>query len=222
VLETAKPKREHTEWTYRLSLDPVEPDEKFPIVLGDFLFNVRSALDHLVIAIAPSNRKSKASFPIFTKDPLAVDETSGLHLDTDAARRWRSWTEGLPRECIAAIQALQPHKVARDLTKPVKDQPLALLSALHNADKHRNLVGVGTGLRHAEIAIGACSFSHVPVLKNGALIYTSRTQVQVQIEGSAVIGIGGPNEPRDFQEVAGAILGFVTIEVLPRLEQFLR
>ncbi len=222
MLETAKPKREHTEWSYRLSLDPVEPDETFPIVLGDFLFNVRSALDHLVIAIAPSKRKSKASFPIFTKDPLATDKTSGDYLDTDAARKWLSWTDGLPRGCLAALRALQPYETARNFSIPVKDQPLALLSALHNADKHRNLVGVGTGLRHAEITIGERSFSHVPVLKNGALIHTSRTQVQMQIEGAAVIGVGGANEPRDFHEVANAILGFVNIEILPRLERFLR
>ena len=88
VIETMKPEKNDTRWEYQLDLSAVEPaSELLPIVIGDYLFNVRSALDHLIVAIAPRKKRYKVSFPIYGRDPLARHQSSGLYRDADAARR---------------------------------------------------------------------------------------------------------------------------------------
>ena len=57
-------------------------------MMGDYLFNVRSALDHLAVSLGERKHRRKLSFPIYTSDPLARDEKSGAYVNADAARRW--------------------------------------------------------------------------------------------------------------------------------------
>src|SRR4051812_26862537 len=68
VEESVKRDRRGPEWTYRLFSLP-EPDAYLPVILGDFMFDVRSALDHIAVANVPTRRKDRASYPIFTVDP---------------------------------------------------------------------------------------------------------------------------------------------------------
>lgn len=224
VRETFDPDRE--EWVYYLSLDEIEPPEMFPIVLGDFLFNVRSALDHLIVAIAPDREsKKQVEFPIFTADPFRVHEHSGADLHPVEAALWRKRTSGLPADCIAELRRLQPYETARHFHGAPRDQVLAVLSMLQNADKHRNLVGVFTALARVEVKIESTAerswYGLVPGLKNGAEVHSARSQVEVNIEGAAQVGVGRPDEIRDFHELCETTLDYIALEVLPRLEPFL-
>ncbi len=220
VVETFDPDRE--EWVYYLSLAEAEPPEMFPIVLGDFLFNVRSALDHLVVAIAPTrDAKKQVEFPIFTADPLLVHEHTGADLHPEQAVRWRRWTTGLPADCVAELRALQPFETARHFRARPQDQALAALGMLQNADKHRNLVGIFTALARVQVQIGRACYGLVSGLKDGAQLHSAPEQVEVKIEGSAQIGVGRPDEIRDFDHLCETILDWIIFEVLPRLEPFL-
>jgi hypothetical protein len=220
VIETFDPERQ--EWIYYLSLAEVEPPEMFPIVLGDFLFNVRSALDHLVVAIAPDrDSKKQVEFPIFTADPLNVHEHTGADLHPEQAAHWRRWTTGLPTDCVTELRALQPFETAQHFKARAQDQALAVLSVLQNADKHRNLVGVFTALTKIQIEAEGDCYGLVPGLKDGAEVHAAPTQVDVKVEGSAQIGVGRPDEVRDFDRLCETILDFIAAEVLPRLEPFL-
>lgn len=214
------------EWVYTLDLAAAHPPELFPIVLGDFLFNVRSALDHLVVAIAPDrDSKRKVEFPIFTADPLKVHEHTGAYLHPEEAGKWNQRTTGLPADCIAELRALQPYETARHFKRSPTDQALAVLSVLQNADKHRNLVGVFTALTHIQIDADGNCYCLVPALtpglKDGAKLYSSPTQMDVKVEGSAQVGVGRGDEVRDFDLLCETILDFVACEALPRLEPFL-
>jgi hypothetical protein len=222
VIESTEPQRQGLVWIYRLDLTSVEPPEELPIILGDYLFNVRSALDHLAVAIAPRKRKSKASFPAFTKDPLAVDKVTGDYLDTEAADAWFLRTQGLPDDCIAHLKALQPYEAATRHNNVARDHALAILSALQNADKHRQLVGITTGLSKAEISYDGQVQGVVPVLPHGAILDRQMSKVDVKIEGSAVVGLQSGNRVWDFDMFVPKLVQFVTGEVLPRLEQFLK
>lgn len=221
VVETFEPDRQ--EWVYYLSLAEAEPPEMFPIVLGDFLFNVRSALDHLIVAIAPDrDSKRQVEFPIFTADPLRVHEHTGADLHPEEAALWRRRTRGLPADCIAELRALQPYETARHFNASAQDQALAVLSMLQNADKHRNLVGVFTGLTRAQIETdGWWTCVIEPGFKDGAEMYAAPTQVDVKVEGAAQIGVGRPDEIRDFDQLCETILDCIAMDVLPRLEPFL-
>jgi len=52
-------------WRYVLRFTH-QPDENLPIIVGDVIHNVRSALDHMAVAMVPNDRRRKAGFPIFS------------------------------------------------------------------------------------------------------------------------------------------------------------
>jgi len=211
-------------WIYRLDLASAAVPIEFPIVFSDYMVNVRSALDHLMVAVAHRKRRYSVSFPIFTTDPLARDETSGDYLHADEAGKWLSITKGPPDDLVAQLTALQPY-APNDLPGQrysPKNHSLAILSALQNADKHRELVPAITGLSQAEATIDREVSGVVPTLRNRAILVRSVAKVQVKIEGSASIGIRGGKTVWAVDEFLARMGTFVRDEVLPRLEPFVR
>lgn len=102
---------------------------RLSILIGDCLFNLRSALDHLALALArahtpgiTANRISKSAFPIFA----------------DSARYAQKREEMIG--CLApaaqdAIEKLQPYRAGDDPWI----HPLWRIHNLNNIDKHRSL-----------------------------------------------------------------------------------
>jgi hypothetical protein len=70
------------------------------IVLGDLLFNVRSALDHLAVACAPQARKRQAGFPLYENQPRS-----------DEQRKFESMTRGMAPQAVSVIEYKQPYNV---------------------------------------------------------------------------------------------------------------
>jgi hypothetical protein len=101
---------------------PKVPDTLAPTI-GDFLFNVRSALDHivwqLVLSNPPNEPTSRNAFPICTSDENFRTALAGHRLD------------GVPAQAAIIIKNLQPYIGGQN--------PLATLNDLHNVDKHRQL-----------------------------------------------------------------------------------
>jgi hypothetical protein len=223
VVESMERYRNAMVWVYRLDLASVAMSERFPIVFGDYLFNVRSALDHLAVAIAPRKRRHSVSFPIFTEDPLARDERGGDYLHAEKARKWLSITKGLPDECVAQLTTLQPyhpHGLPGERYAP-KNHSLTILSALQNADKHRELVPALTGLSQTEATIAGEVSGVVPTLRDGAVLVRAEAKMEVKVESAASVGVGGDDTVWNIDEFLARIGAFVRDEVLPRLEPFL-
>ena len=222
VIETMQPKRNAPEWEYRLDLSGIQLPERLPILVGDYLFNVRSALDHLIVAIAPRKYRRKISFPVFTTDPFARDEASRDYLDAEAAARWLSLTGGLPDDCIAALKVLQPYKAAALHGQVAEHHALALLSAFQNADKHRELVDAVVGLHRVELHMGADEIIYaVPVFQDGTIVATGSQKMDVKVKGTALIGLQRGEEIWSFDMLIRRLTAFVADELLPRLEPFL-
>ena len=59
VIESVERRNKRLEYVYKLHMGAIEVPEDFPIVFGDFLFDVRSALDHRMVSIAPNKRKGQ-------------------------------------------------------------------------------------------------------------------------------------------------------------------
>src|SRR5438128_10201797 len=55
-------KRDRNIWCYVLRM-PKEASPEIGLVLGDVVHNLRAALDHLAVAIVPTDAKSSAGFP---------------------------------------------------------------------------------------------------------------------------------------------------------------
>jgi hypothetical protein len=128
------------------------PDPALSIILGDVLYNLRSALDHLAVALVAPKRRRRASFPIFVDDLWATDPASGSYVNADdhARQAFDTATKTMSDEALDVIRSLQPFR-----THPhaPEKSPLAVLNRLSSADKHSRLVPVSFGIADIEFSV---------------------------------------------------------------------
>ncbi|MGB6482818.1 MAG: hypothetical protein WBE86_04955 [Candidatus Acidiferrales bacterium] len=97
---------------------------------GDFIYNLRAALDHLAwqLALLSGGWPSiEVSFPICEKD------------NADARRFIKRSTVGIPDPAVAVIESFQPYHAGNDF----RSTHLWRLNKLWNIDKHRHLTPHG-------------------------------------------------------------------------------
>ncbi len=182
--------KEHSH-VYRLVVN--EPDERVAVIIGDFVNNMRAALDYLMGGLVPANR-GDLNYPIFDTDPFARDPANPrkyLQRRPHERRLWRLCTDGLASEAVGLIKELQP------FASPSHGgiHMLTLLRVLSNADKHRELTVTAEGLENAQLYLnGKANKAITPgmagVVKAGKEVHRCSTPVDVDIDGSPVIMIG--------------------------------
>jgi hypothetical protein len=138
-------------WEYVLRITR-QPDPIVAIMVGDFLYNLRSALDHVIVASVPAGRRYKASFPIVYRDLWEKDDEGEYVIEDDEGRaRFDAAIEGVEPIVDGIIRSCQPFVLDQysDDEGPLGGprHQLSLISRLENADKHRELVSVATGIR---------------------------------------------------------------------------
>lgn len=130
------PARERHIWRVQIDPNRLAP---LSLPLGDFVHNLRTALDHIVWELtAEKHRKDRPlpEFPIYLKPD---SERGGL----PAIGHKKVWS--LPAAARDLIERVQPYQNPHwDGWQPQSGigagNPLARLHDLDNADKHRNLV----------------------------------------------------------------------------------
>lgn len=104
------------------------PPRQLSVIVGDYIHNLRSALDHLACQCVISGGgtvTNRTQFPIF--------ENAGVYQDRVHHRR--AGLEGASVACVAYVESLQPyHRGNR-----ASGHPLAIIGTLSNLDKHRQL-----------------------------------------------------------------------------------
>lgn len=104
------------------SFEPVwhgnELPTRFSVIVGDFLSNLRSALDHAVNGIAGDSAGDYTKFPIYIRRSQFKGSAKGD-------------LEGVPRPCRAQIERMQPYHGHR------RGKRLLKLAQLVNFDKHK-------------------------------------------------------------------------------------
>jgi hypothetical protein len=107
------------------------------VTVGDIVHNLRSALDHIAYALVPDPTR-RTNFPIFDEPD---DFFCAVKLP---AKRNRGPLAGLDPEspAFALIEGAQPYMGGH----PPDTDPLRILSALNNEDKHRAIVACNTAL----------------------------------------------------------------------------
>lgn len=167
------------------------------VVVGDFVHNLRSALDHVAVACVPRKRRHNASFPICIKDPFAT-RIDGRFLDDKAGPRYDSAVKGMAREARTIIEGLQPH---RDPDPGFT--VLAVLTRLENADKHRTMAVVAGGLTDCYSYVtfqGRTYRKAVPDLRDDGTEFANfvlpagaadapESEVSVEARGTAVVTV---------------------------------
>ncbi len=106
------------------------PPIEWGLIVGEIAHNLRSALDHIVFAL--SGGKNGTQFPIFLSSDryFERDRHGKIMLET--------MLRGVDSAYRTIIDNAQPFHRPRPL---VRDDPLARLSWLNNADKHRLIHG---------------------------------------------------------------------------------
>jgi hypothetical protein len=123
------------------------------------MFNLRSALDHLAVALVPDSHRRRTAFPLFTDDLDEIDPTTGKHIHSDGRALWSRMTRGFPEGAMPIMEMVQPYKHGR-VGKDPKNVSLARLSAYQNADKHRHLMIVTSGVRPFTVSLMGADGSH--------------------------------------------------------------
>jgi hypothetical protein len=189
--------REYRLWT------PLATDPYVAVMIGDFLFNVRSALDHLAVSLVPTNRQGQASFPILMIDPGA----DTANADADRTRRdyWGRATMGMQSAAVDVIRAVQPFRAEvpdgmKRFNLNPEDHVLAVLRAFQNADKHRRLVTAIEGLRPIRVTATNTASGEVQDITpdladnhlggNGATIHRGREEMSIDAIGAVAVAIG--------------------------------
>lgn len=169
-----------------------EPDPMITVILGDFVHNLRSALDYIVVACVPKKRRYNASFPIIFEDIFAKDK-SGNFVVNDSKRRdsFNSAIEDIHPEARAFIISIQSYQFS-DMGIPPDVLSLGILSRLENADKHRQLITIGCGGKECSLSFTLRGFSE-PIRYNRRL--DSATQF---LKDNTVIPF---NLPPDFDRI---------------------
>lgn len=115
----------------------IEPDPEWSVLIGECLYNMRSALDHAVHLIAlrtgqplNSEQRRNLAYPIFTE---RKDFFWALHKGLQV----------LPFDVLALLERRQPYLHG----DTAEYQSLAKLKKLNDLDKHRHLHTCAVGLR---------------------------------------------------------------------------
>ena len=109
----------------------------FPIscglLVGDFAHQTRSVLDNLIWALV-----THAGHPGVRANAFPIADT-----ESDWSKWTRpgksDWLQGIPADCRAVINALQPYQRHNPPLSFAQRHPLAILREISNADKHRIL-----------------------------------------------------------------------------------
>lgn len=145
-----QPKGKKHIWQYVVRIME-QPDLNIAIIVGDVLHNARSALDHIVVASVPSSRRPKASFRIEFQDIFARSEDGSYLVKDDEARtRFDSALRGIHPDARTLIETFQPYRMG---AQKVFVDPLGILSRLENADKHRALLTLGSGVHDGKTIV---------------------------------------------------------------------
>jgi hypothetical protein len=140
---------------YSLYIEIVEPAPvQWSVIVGDFVHNLRSALDHLackLVLITGATDISKTQFPIFSNEPKGGK----------ALAAWERMTTGMSPRILTELRKMQPYAAG----DAAKETAFAILNALSNEDKHKLLIGrVSAVAPHTEGTIGLIEGNNVKVL----------------------------------------------------------
>ena len=176
------------------SYDPVEnfPSIECGLILGDFLHNLRSALDHLIYELATkytSSLSDKAAgqceFPIFWERPMDTGEENRRIgcIDPHAAN---------------LIKGIQPQLLGSDYSQ----HPLWILNELERINKHRTLHLVAQYMVQNDLA-----GRNMAIVRFEGLVQGERLEKGAKVAEFVVTGID-PNQPMDVDYRPSTLMTF--------------
>jgi hypothetical protein len=142
VLGGVRTKNHKRVWLYHLHFTEQPDGNRLAVITGDITHNLRSALDHVAVALGSRD----GFFPLFTEDPSLDQRVYACDCtQCNPRERWSRAVDRMPKEAVAIIKSAQPYNNGTDASLNL----LALLNRFDNADKHRKLLRPEVGLGDA-------------------------------------------------------------------------
>ncbi|MEZ4553119.1 MAG: hypothetical protein R3B59_04355 [Dehalococcoidia bacterium] len=183
-------KSEGDKWGFSLRITE-DPEPELSAMVGDFVHNLRSALDVAVVGHSrPSARRRSASFPIATEDLWERDAFRRYVIrDSERRKSFNRAIAGLNPTAKAVIKQIQPYH--GDIPR---HDIMGILARLDTADKHKRLLTVGSGLispvttmtARGETAEYAVPIGRNQFLKDGAPLFVATWNVNPPLHESEV------------------------------------
>jgi len=213
---------------YRIHMTSSVPRD-ISLISGDFIYNIRSALDHLAAALNPPSRRRRVYFPIFWKgvwEEFSEGEDQGKLGDR---RNWNSSTREMAPEAVEIIKRLQPDYDANDSDKKVHF--LHGVNLLSNYDKHFEFPAVLAGIGQLTVTWVLDGISQVVtdardwgMFKEGtrvSQIPAGATNVEMDAKARVVIRVTNPNGevniPVFFEHVLEMVRDRIAVPLSPYL-----
>lgn len=207
VRETIQGKKKRKVRRLVFTADPANTN--IPIIAADAIYNLRSALDHLMSSLVPSDRRASVMFPVFFQgvwDPPVPGESNQRGKDRE---RWESTIKTLPAAAVAVLKSLQPP----DASAYGEDSDiLKIVNALSNTDRHTKLPVVASGLRDMRLQFTQPdgTVRHAIANPEPFHVFTDHAEIHdlpynamdMQIQGVPVVAIGlGHEKERRYIEI---------------------
>ena len=81
-----QPKGHPDTWFFSTQITQ-QPDPMIAVILGDFVHNLRSALDHIIVASVPRKKRKSAGMPIIVSDIWKKDASGKYVISDDEAAK---------------------------------------------------------------------------------------------------------------------------------------
>jgi hypothetical protein len=143
-----KPSSEHEHWRPTTS-----PPSELSVLLGEFLYQVRSALDHGFFALVAAKKgrvqpdgdwQRQTQFPLIGKKPEGSGDAVSRQQFPSPARDWIS------DEAFEFIERIQPYHRGKE-----PNDTLKALAVLSNIDKHRRFALTTLGVEIKDVNVSA-------------------------------------------------------------------
>lgn len=213
---------------------PERPPDSIPLILGDFVNNLRASLDYLVGEMRPDGPSKKSAFPIFTRRTTSPGFAGFFDVGY-------SKLAGIPSPAKKLIERMQPYdrRYGRPRIERAHWEVLAALEALWNIDKHRTIL-LATSLispsevRHYRTGEEASGIGHrftpardeadwwLPI-DDGDQRFDPRFDVEVALAKPRGFAEDWPRQEwGDLAGLVGYMYQVVVYGVLPQLRQFIQ
>jgi hypothetical protein len=207
VAKLREGQRQKTVWRFRYTS---QPPEELALISADFIYNVRSALDHLAATLVLSNDRDM--FPVFFQG-VWEPEIDGENAERRKMRqRWASLTRNMAPDAVALLKQAQPPDRGGDEGENLHS--LTVLNRLSNKDRHTKLPVHAGKLLGAQITYRAPdgtwmrgALGDMESLEDDARLPIPHNATNVEASGTVSVGLDyGPEDmslmiPEGFREI---------------------
>lgn len=127
----------------RVAFTSLPENTDIPIILADVVYNLRSALDHLMAALVDKADRRKVMFPVFFRGVWEPARCEDNPQQAKERGRWASDTKTMHPKAVDFLRRCQPSQEDRDHESA---DLLRFLNSLSNRDRHERLPVLATGI----------------------------------------------------------------------------